>query len=97
MPELPEVETIRRDLEKEVVGRRIKQVEVKGKRSIRRQRSAPEFRKHLEGQKVTSIRRAGKYLLFGVGDDDVLLVHLGMSGQLLRAKGLKEPLDLTRT
>jgi formamidopyrimidine-DNA glycosylase len=92
MPELPEVETIRRDLEKEVVGRRIKQVEVKGKRSIRRQRSAPEFRKHLEGQKLTSIRRAGKYLLFGVGDDDVLVVHLGMSGQLLRAKGLKEPL-----
>ena len=93
MPELPEVETIRRDLEKEVVGRRIKQVEVKGKRSIRRHRTAQEFRKHLEGRKFTSTRRAGKYLLLGLEGDDVLVVHLGMSGQLLRVKGLKEPLD----
>ncbi len=93
MPELPEVETIRRDLEKEVVGRRIKQVEVKGKRSIRRHKSGPEFRKHLEGRKLVSIRRAGKYLLVGLEDDDVLVVHLGMSGQLLRAKSIKEPLD----
>jgi formamidopyrimidine-DNA glycosylase len=93
MPELPEVETIRRDLEKEVVGRRVKQVEVKGKRSVRRHRSATEFRQHLEGHKVTSIRRAGKYLLLGLDDEKILVVHLGMSGQLLRAKGPKEPLD----
>ena len=93
MPELPEVETIRRDLEKEVVGRRIKQVEVKGKRSIRRHKSGPEFRKHLEGKKVASIRRAGKYLLVGLEGDEVLVVHLGMSGQLLRAKSTKEPID----
>jgi len=93
MPELPEVETIRRDLEKEVVGRRIKEVDVKGKRSIRRHKSAPEFKKNLEGRKVASIRRAGKYLLLGLEGDDVLVVHLGMSGQLLRSKSLKEPLN----
>jgi formamidopyrimidine-DNA glycosylase len=64
VPELPEVETIRRDLDKEVVGRRVKAVEVKGKRSIRRHKSGPEFRGKLEGKRVASVRRAGKYLLF---------------------------------
>ncbi len=93
VPELPEVETIRRDLDKEVVTRRIKTVEVKGKRSIRRHKSGPEFKTRLEGKRVASIRRAGKYLLLGLDGDDVLVVHLGMSGQLLRAKGPKDPLD----
>jgi formamidopyrimidine-DNA glycosylase len=93
MPELPEVETIRRDLEKEVVGRRIKEVEVKGKRSVRRHKTGQEFKKALEGKKVGAIRRAGKYLLFALDGEDVLVVHLGMSGQLLRAKGPKDPLE----
>jgi formamidopyrimidine-DNA glycosylase len=66
---------------------------VKGKRSIRRHKSGPEFRARLEGRKIASIRRAGKYLLLGLDDEDILVVHLGMSGQLLRAKGPKEPLD----
>jgi formamidopyrimidine-DNA glycosylase len=93
VPELPEVETIRRDLDKEVVGRRIKAVEVKGKRSIRRHKDAKEFRGRLEGRKIVGIRRAGKYLLLGLDGDEVLAVHLGMSGQLKRAKGPKDPLD----
>jgi formamidopyrimidine-DNA glycosylase len=93
VPELPEVETIRRDLDKEVVGRRIKAVEVKGKRSIRRHKDPKEFRTRLEGHKITGVRRAGKYLLVGLDGDEVLAVHLGMSGQLQRAKGPKEPLD----
>jgi formamidopyrimidine-DNA glycosylase len=93
MPELPEVETIRRDLDKEVVGRRVKEVAVTGKRSIRRHRDAREFRTRLQGKKIGQVRRAGKYLLLVLDDDDVLVVHLGMSGQLLRAKSPKEPVD----
>jgi len=93
VPELPEVETIRRDLDKEVVGRRIKTVEVKGKRSIRRHKDAKEFRTRLEGHKIVGIRRAGKYLLLELDGDEVLAVHLGMSGQLQRAKGPKDPVD----
>ncbi|MGH9018051.1 MAG: bifunctional DNA-formamidopyrimidine glycosylase/DNA-(apurinic or apyrimidinic site) lyase [Acidimicrobiales bacterium] len=93
MPELPEVETIRRDLEKEVVGRRVKSVDVSGKRSIRRHKTATEFKGRLEGRKITAVRRAGKYLLITLDDDDLLVVHLGMSGQLLRAKGPKDPVD----
>jgi formamidopyrimidine-DNA glycosylase len=93
MPELPEVETIRRDLEKEIVSKRIKSVEVTGQRSVRRHQNSAEFVERLEGRKVVSVKRAGKYLLIGLdGDKDVLVVHLGMSGQVLRAKSAKEPL-----
>jgi formamidopyrimidine-DNA glycosylase len=90
MPELPEVETIRRDLDKEVVGKRIKQVEVTGLRSIRRHKTKDSFTSRLEGRKITGVQRRGKYLLVRVEDGDVLVVHLGMSGQLLRAKSARE-------
>jgi formamidopyrimidine-DNA glycosylase len=84
MPELPEVETIRRDLEKEVVGRKIKTVEVHGLRSIRRYTNKKTFIAKLEDRKIDGIGRRGKNLLISLGDD-WLVVHLGMSGQLLRA------------
>ena len=87
MPELPEVETLRRDLEKEVVGKRIKQVDVSGMRSIRRHPNKKHFAGKLEGRKITGIDRRGKYLLVKLEGGDILVVHLGMSGQLLRSKG----------
>lgn len=91
MPELPEVETIRRDLDKEVVGRKVKSVEVSGARSVRRHKRPAEFRTRVEGRTVTAVRRAGKYLLLDLSGGDVLVAHLGMSGQLLRAAA-KDPL-----
>jgi formamidopyrimidine-DNA glycosylase len=93
VPELPEVETIRRDLEKDIVGRKIKTVEVSGKRSVRRHSSGREFASRLEGTKVSSVSRRGKYLLVKLDNKDVLVVHLGMSGQLQRVKSPKDPLD----
>jgi formamidopyrimidine-DNA glycosylase len=90
MPELPEVETIRRDLDKEVVGKRIKAVDVTGLRSIRRHKSKKAFTSLLEGRKVAGVQRKGKYLLLKLDDGGVLVIHLGMSGQLLRAKGPKD-------
>ena len=92
MPELPEVETIRRDLDKEVVGKRIKTVEATGLRSIRRHKTKKNFISKLEGRKINAIQRKGKYLLLKLDDDNLLVVHLGMSGQLLRAKSAKETL-----
>jgi formamidopyrimidine-DNA glycosylase len=89
MPELPEVETIRRDLEKEALGKRIKTVEVSGLRSIRRHATKRQFVSRLEGQKIEGVARKGKNLLVDVGDD-LLVVHLGMSGQLLKAAA-KDP------
>jgi formamidopyrimidine-DNA glycosylase len=91
MPELPEVETLRRDLEREVVGKRIKSIEVHGLRAIRRHRTRKEFIGRLEGRRITAVDRKGKYLIVRLDSPDVLVVHLGMSGQLLRARGPKDP------
>ena len=90
MPELPEVETIRRDLEKEVLGKKIKTVEVSGLRSIRRHSTKKPFITRLEGHKVTAIDRRGKYLVLRLDGTDCLVIHLGMSGQLLWSKNGKE-------
>jgi formamidopyrimidine-DNA glycosylase len=90
VPELPEVETIRRDLEKEVGGKRIKAVEVTGARSVRRHKSGKEFANRLEGRKILGVDRRGKYLLVKLEGGEVLVVHLGMSGQLLWSKTGKD-------
>ncbi len=91
MPELPEVETLRQDLAKEVVGKKVKSVSVTNGRSVRRHPSAKHFRGLLEGRTVKSVGRLGKYLLLCLDNKDTLVIHLGMSGQLLRVKSAKEP------
>jgi formamidopyrimidine-DNA glycosylase len=91
MPELPEVEVIRRDLEKEVVGREIRSVEVRNTKNamrvIRRHRRRRDLEDPLAGTTVTAVDRRGKYLVFHLDADDdlALVVHLGMSGQLLQS------------
>jgi formamidopyrimidine-DNA glycosylase len=90
MPELPEVEVVRRDLEREIVGKRIKGVEVDAMRSVRRHHNRKQFISRLEGKKITAVERRGKYLLCRLEGGDVLIIHLGMSGQLLRAKTARE-------
>ena len=83
MPELPEVEVIRRGLEQFVVGRRIAEVEVLHPRAVRRHAAGPaDFAARLAGRVIDGARRRGKYLWLPIGDD-ALLAHLGMSGQLL--------------
>jgi len=81
MPELPEVETIRRTLAPLVVGRRVERVEVLCA-SLRRPVAA-EFEQHLRGRTVVGLRRRAKYLLFDLDDATALIAHLGMSGRLL--------------
>ena len=83
MPELPEVEIIRRGLDQFVVGRRIEDVQVLHPRAVRRHEAGPaDFAARLRGRTVDGARRRGKYLWLPIGDD-ALLAHLGMSGQLL--------------
>ncbi len=83
MPELPEVETVRRGLELHVAGRTIDTVRVLHPRAVRRQPAGPaEFSSALAGRGLDRARRRGKYLWMSVGED-ALLAHLGMSGQLL--------------
>ncbi len=89
--ELPEVEVMRRDLEKDVVGRRIKAAEVKSSRNamrvIRRHGKRKDFTSRLEGRKLTKVERRGKYVLLHLDSGDALVTHFGMSGQFQRGNG----------
>ena len=78
MPELPEVEAVRRRLERAMRGTTIARVLL---RRANLRRPFPEgFASRLEGQTIRSLRRRGKYLLLDLSSGDVLLIHLGMSG-----------------
>ncbi len=85
MPELPEVETIRADLDRELRGRRIERVTATGARSIRRHGDPVAFARALVGATIGPVARRGKYLLLPLEGGGDLVVHLGMSGQLLVA------------
>ena len=81
MPELPEVETLARELRGALVGRRIVGVEVRWPRTV----AAPDpetFARRLVGRRIREVRRRGKWLLLGLDEGEWLLVHLRMSGRL---------------
>ncbi len=84
MPELPEVETVRRGLQVQVMGRRITRVEVGRERSVRRT-SRRAVIDGLTGATILSVNRRGKYLLCPLDTGDELMMHLRMSGRLLVA------------
>ncbi|MEO8814640.1 MAG: bifunctional DNA-formamidopyrimidine glycosylase/DNA-(apurinic or apyrimidinic site) lyase [Mycobacterium sp.] len=83
MPELPEVEVVRRGLQDHVVGRTITAVRVHHPRAVRRHEPGPaDLTGRLLDARITGTGRRGKYLWLLV-DDEALVVHLGMSGQML--------------
>lgn len=90
MPELPEVETVRRGLAPHVIGRQIAAVVV---RDARLRWPVPEtLAANLRGQTIHAVDRRGKYLLLRMSGGDTVLVHLGMSGRLrVFNEGLPEP------
>ncbi len=82
MPELPEVEVVRRGLESALTGRRIEAVAVLHPRPVRRHEAGPDaFAATLTGRTFAAPRRRGKYLWLPLVDGDAVLAHLGMSGQ----------------
>lgn len=85
MPELPEVEVVRRGLHAHVVGKTIGAVRVHHPRAVRRHEAGPaDLTARLLGARITGTDRRGKYLwLLLDGCDTALVVHLGMSGQML--------------
>ena len=84
MPELPEVETVRAGLEHHVVGRTIATAQVLHPRAVRRDPAGPSgFEAAIAGRQALRAERRGKYLWLVVGDDEALLAHMGMSGQML--------------
>jgi formamidopyrimidine-DNA glycosylase len=84
VPELPEVETVRRGLAAHVVGRRVVEVRIGRERSVRRT-GPDEAVRRLTGAVISGARRHGKYLQCPLDTGDALMVHLRMSGQLLLA------------
>ncbi len=81
MPELPEVETIRRELAPLLMGRRILHVVIRWPRLVDRP-AADEFCRRLEGRTFHAVRRRGKYLIFDLDSGEHWIVHLRMTGQL---------------
>ena len=81
MPELPEVETIRRQLEKEIVGGAIAGVWFNQPKMLRP--GAEGFMKGVEGKKVAGVKRRGKLLIFELGERGCFVCHLRLSGRLL--------------
>jgi formamidopyrimidine-DNA glycosylase len=96
VPELPEVETVRRGLDRWAVGRTIAEVEVHGPRTVRRHPAGPaDFAARLRGRRIESACRRGKYLWLRLDDGASLLAHLGMSGQFLAVPpGTEDPKHL---
>ncbi|TKA11700.1 bifunctional DNA-formamidopyrimidine glycosylase/DNA-(apurinic or apyrimidinic site) lyase [Actinacidiphila oryziradicis] len=88
MPELPEVEVVRRGLERWVSGRTVDSVDVLHPRAVRRHLGgAADFADRLKGRTIGPARRRGKYLWLPLDAAGSLLGHLGMSGQLLVQPG----------
>ena len=81
MPELPEVETIRQDLERRVIGRRLVGAEVSWERTVGRPDLAA-FVRGLIDRQITSVGRRGKYLILGLENGAALVMHLRMTGRL---------------
>jgi formamidopyrimidine-DNA glycosylase len=81
MPELPEVETVRLGLAKHVIGKKIRKVEVLHPRATATKSLAPLS--SLVGAKIKGVSRRGKFLWFDLDRPEVLVAHLGMSGQFL--------------
>jgi formamidopyrimidine-DNA glycosylase len=84
VPELPEVETVRRRLEPALVGRRFERVEIDDPRLTRPEEPA-EVAAELTGERVEALERRGKYLVVRFESGRVLLIHLRMTGTLLHA------------
>ena len=85
MPELPEVETIRRDLNKFLSGKKITAVEVRQPRLVKP--SVTKLKKALVGARVGRVSRRGKMLVWHLPKQQKLLVHLKMTGQIVWRQG----------
>jgi formamidopyrimidine-DNA glycosylase len=92
MPELPEVESVRMQLEPALVGRRFERVTIDDARLVRPYDPA-EVAAELEGERVEAVERRGKYLVVRFESGRVLLIHLRMTGSLLHAPGGSLPDD----
>src|SRR6478735_7256358 len=91
MAELPEVETMRRDLDKEVSGKRIKAIDFPGRKDVApRSPNKKHFTSKLEGVKIGGVSRTGMLLLFKLDSAEILVVNVTNGGQIRRATAKDE-------
>ena len=94
MPELPEIEVLKRDLEKEVVGRRIKDAQVRpgtnAMKIVARHGRRKEFQELLDGAKIEHVTRIGRRLLIELDNGRTMVIALGDSGLLLKTSATEE-------
>ena len=83
MPELPEVETTVRDLQKKIIGQRIKNIWTDWRKIIKKPKNFAIFEKQIKGKKIKKIKRKGKNILFELSEDKTLLIHQKLTGHLL--------------
>jgi len=84
MIQLPEVEIVRRDLERDIVGRKIKDVTVNVAKTVKRSTNKTKFAAALVDAKVSAVNRVGRYILISIDPDATLVIHMGEDAQLLR-------------
>jgi formamidopyrimidine-DNA glycosylase len=92
MPELPEIETVRRGLERETVGRRVKTADVRVAKLVRRNGNKKAFQSRVEGTTIKGVDRRGSLITTNLDSGDVLVFDLGDTGHLLRAAP-KDPVE----
>ena len=83
MPELPEVETIRRSLEEKISGLTITSVDIYLEKIVKEPTSVEVFKERVTGKRIEKLDRIGKYLLLHLSDGYVMVIHLRMTGRLL--------------
>ncbi|HDI45735.1 MAG TPA: formamidopyrimidine-DNA glycosylase, partial [Candidatus Omnitrophica bacterium] len=82
MPELPEVETIRHDLQSLIVGKRIRDIEVREKKILKKPRTIPVWKKNIRSR-IKNIHRKGKFLILELTTGFKIVIHLRMTGQIV--------------
>ncbi len=92
MFELPEVETVRRDLERDIVDKKIKGAEAVSMKVLRRYRTRKAFLSRLTGNKITAVQRLGLHIMIVLSNESSLVIDLGSSGSLRRTAN-KETVD----
>jgi formamidopyrimidine-DNA glycosylase len=95
MPELPEVETVKNELMPHIIGRQVTGVTLCWERIVRRP-SPEEFCARIIGERISRLRRRGKYLIFSLSGGETLVIHLKMTGSLLLCRASDPPERFTR-
>ena len=91
MPELPELEILRRDLDKEVTGKKIKSVEITGTQTTKRGGTKKSLLARLDGHKIDSVSRKGTWIVLGLDSGEKAMISLGAGAGLRRNQAKDAP------